>query len=179
MSTLTRLYEKIDDIGMAMMTTRRADGHLRSRAMAMQKAAPGADLWLVTREGTGKLDEIAADPHVNLSFFRSTNMEWISVSGLATVSRDRATIQALYAPDWSMWFDEEGDPRHGTADDPRIVLIGITVHAAEFLSVDSPRPVLLFEMAKGWLTGTEPELGEMHALQQPRRPVVAADPRVE
>ena len=71
-----------------------------------------------------------------------------------------------------MWFPDDGaDPRHGTPDDPRMVLIGVTVHAAEFLSIEKPRPVLLFELAKGWLTGTEPELGEMHTLDQPRRPL--------
>jgi len=51
------------------------------------------------------------------------------------------------------------------------VLIGVTVHAAEFLEVNKPRPVLLYEFVKGWLTGTEPEIGEMHALEEPgRRP---------
>ena len=61
-----------------------------------------------------------------------------------------------------MWFPDEGDPRHGTKDDPRMVLIGVNVHAAVFLEVNKPQPVVLFEMIKGWVTGTEPELGEMH-----------------
>ena len=60
-------------------------------------------------------------------------------------------------------------PRHGTPDDPRIVLIGVTVHGAEFLEVNKPRPVMLFELVKGWATGSEPELGEMHELVEPRR----------
>lgn len=170
MSTLTKLYDQIDAIGIAMMTTRRADGHLRSRAMATQKPAAGADLWFVAREGSSKLAEIAHDPHVNLAYFRSSNTEWVSVSGIATLSRDRGKIRELHAADWAMWFGTDGDERHGTAEDPRIVLIGVTVHAAEFLSIESPRPVLLFELAKGWLTGTEPHLGEMHALQHPHRP---------
>lgn len=170
MSTLTKLYELIDEIEIAMMTTRRPDGHLRSRAMATQKAAAGADIWFVTRKDTGKLAEIRHDPHVNLAYFKNSNTEWISVSGEAVVSDDRAKIHELYAPDWSIWFDKDGDPRHGTADDPRIVLIGVTVHAAEFLEVDAPRPVLLYELAKGWLTGTEPDLGQMHKLTRPHRP---------
>ena len=67
MSTeITKLYEMIDDLEIAMMTTRRPDGHLESRAMANQKRASGADLWFVTAEGTGKLRDIAADPHINL-----------------------------------------------------------------------------------------------------------------
>ena len=33
---LEMLYDHIDDIEIAMMTTRRADGHLQSRAMATE-----------------------------------------------------------------------------------------------------------------------------------------------
>ena len=74
---------------------------------------------------------------------------------------ERPSEDRSYQPDWSVWFPNEGDARHGTADNPRIVLIGVKVHAAEFLEVNKPRPVLLYEFVKGWLTGTEPEFGEM------------------
>ena len=170
MTPLQTLYDRVDDIAVAMMTTRRPDGHMRARAMATQKAAGGADLWFVTAEGSGKLDELAGDPHLNLSYYRDSNREWVSVSGVAALSRDRQKIRELYQPDWSLWFATDGDPRHGTPDDPRMVLIGVTVHAAEFLAIDAPRPMLLYELVKGWLTGREPELGEAHALQHPRRP---------
>ena len=64
---LDTFYEMVDDIGIAMMTTRRPDGHLESRAMANQKRAAGADLWFVTAEGASKLRSLEADPHINLS----------------------------------------------------------------------------------------------------------------
>jgi general stress protein 26 len=163
---LEKLYSHIEDIEIAMMTTRRADGHLQSRAMATQRRADGADLWFVTTENTPKLRDLAFDPHINLSYYKDRTREWISVSGLATVSSDRRKIHELYAADWKMWFPDEGDPRHGTKDDPRMVLIGVNVHAAVFLEVNKPQPVVLFEMIKGWVTGTEPELGEMHRVEK-------------
>ena len=92
-------------------------------------------------------------------------MEWVSVSGLASVSRDREKIRELYATDWKAWFGEEGDPRHGTPEDPRMVLIGVDVHAAVFLEVNKPQPVVLYEVVKGWLTGSEPDIGEMHRIE--------------
>jgi len=162
---LAKFYELVEDVEVAMMTTRRPDGHLRSRAMANQKRADGADLWFVTSVGTDKLADLAHDSHVNLSYYQNSTREWISVSGIAAISRDRAKIRELYAPDWKMWFGDGGDLRHGTADDPRMVLVGVTIHAAEFLEVDKPRPVVLYELAKGWLTGTEPDLGKMHELK--------------
>jgi general stress protein 26 len=169
-NSLDALYKLIGEIKIAMLTTRRQDGHLESRAMATQKPAPGADLWFVTSDGTAKLDDIARDPHVNLGFVKSDTWEWISVSGLARTSRDRETVRRLYAPDWKAWFPEEGDPRHGTADDPRMVLIGVNVHAATFFEVNKPKPVVLFELVKGWVTGTEPNVGEMHEVGEARRP---------
>ena len=167
MSTeLEKLYEQIEDVEIAMMTTRRADGHLQSRAMATQKRAAGADLWFVTLEDTAKLRDLEQDPHVNLSYYKDRTREWVSVSGIATLTRDRAKIQELYAADWKMWFPEGDDPRHGTPDDPRMVLIGVIVHAAEFLEVNKPQPVVLFEMVKGWLTGTRPDVGDMHRVRR-------------
>src|ERR1044072_5984182 len=101
---LGQLYTHIEDIEIAMLTTRRADGHLQSRAMATQKRASGADLWFVTLEDTPKLRDLAADPHVNLSYYKDRTREWISISGIARISRDRAKIHELYAEDWRAWF---------------------------------------------------------------------------
>jgi len=166
---LDKLYDLIDTIKFAMMTTRRPDGHLESRAMANQKRLEGADLWFVTAEGTDKLRDLEHDPHVNLAYVKEGSHEWVSVSGIARLSRDRERIRALYEPDWKVWFGQEGDPRHGTADDPRMVLIGVDVHAAVFLEVNKSKPVVLFELAKGWFTGARVELGETHELTEPHR----------
>ena len=163
---LAGLYSHIDDIEIAMMTTRRPDGHLESRAMATQKRTPGADLWFVSCDGTAKLRDLEHDPHVNLAYYKDRTREWVSVSGTATISRDRQKIHELYAPDWAIWFPKDGDPRHGTKDDPRMVLIGVDIHAAVYLDVDKPQPVVLFEMVKGWLTGTDPKIGTMHHVEK-------------
>ena len=163
---LKQLYDHIDDIEIAMMTTRRADGHLQSRAMATQRRAEGADLWFVTLDGTAKVRDLAADPHVNLSYYKDRTREWVSVSGVAHVIADRQKIHELYAPDWKAWFPKGDDPRHGTADDPRMVLIGVDVHAAAFLEVNTPQPVVLYEVVKGFLTGSTPDIGEMHHIEK-------------
>jgi general stress protein 26 len=134
--------------------------------MATQKRASGADLWFVTLDGAEKLHDLSADPHVNLAYYKDRTREWISVSGIARVSRDRAKIHELYAPDWQVWFPKEGDPRHGTKDDPRMVLIGVDIHAAVFLEMNKPQPVVLFELVKGWVTGSTPELGELHRVDK-------------
>ena len=161
---LQKLYELIEEMETAMFATRRADGRLVSRPMATQKRAAGADLWFVTMRGTEKLDEIAGDPHVNLAYFKDRTREWVSVSGRARVTDDRAKIHELYMPDWRAWFGDEGGEKDGTPDDPRMILIGVDVEMAMFLEVNKPQPVVLFEVVKGMITGKAPDVGEVQTI---------------
>lgn len=156
-----RLYELIEDIEVAMLTSRARDGSLMARPMATQRRADGAHLWFVTAEGMPKLAEIGADPNVNLSYFKSRTKEWVSVSGVARIVRDRAKIRELYDPSWKIWFPNEGSPRDGGPDDPRMVLLGIEVRLAHFMTVDKPAPVVVFEYLKGLATGRMPRIGEI------------------
>jgi general stress protein 26 len=158
-----KLYELIDKVDVALLTTRRSDGHLVSRPMASQDRAPGADLWFVTAKDSGKLEEILGDPHVNVTYYREKTREWVSVSGQAFVTDDRKMVRRLYKPDWKIYFPEEtgGD---GSAEDPRIVLIGIEAQSVVFMTSDKPGPLALFEIARAFVTGSSPDLGEMHRL---------------
>jgi general stress protein 26 len=154
------LYELIEGIEIAMFTTRRDDGHLVSRPMATQARAEGADLWFVTDTTTEKLDELANDAHVNVSYYKDKSREFVSVSGIARVVQDRAKIRELWRPDWKAWFGGSGE-KSGTPEDPRIALIGVDADSAVFLKIDKPRPVVLFEVARAIATGKTPELGEV------------------
>ena len=160
---LEKFYAMIEDIDIAMMTTRRPDGHLVSRPMALQeKSAPGADFWFVAARESDKVAELQGDPHLNLSFYKDRTREWVSVSGTAVLTDDRALIRQLYMPDWKAWFSEDGGPQAGTPDDPRLFLIGVRAYSAHFMTVDKPQPVVLFEIVKGRLTGSAPDIGEVH-----------------
>lgn len=157
---LEDLYDLIEGIEIAMFTTRRSDGRLVSRPMATQTQAQGSDLWFVTDIESHKLEELQSDPHVNLAYYRDRTREWVSVSGTATVSHDRRAIRELYRPDWKAWFGDEGGERDGGPDDPRLALILVDVDSVTYLKVDKPRPIVLFEVAKGMLTGSRPDVGE-------------------
>jgi hypothetical protein len=78
------------------------------------------------------------DPHVNLAYYDG-NAEWASVSGTRRAHRSARRFRELYRRGLRLWFPDDGDdPRHGTPDDPRMVLIGVTIHAAAFLEVNKP-----------------------------------------
>ena len=163
---LDQMYGLVEGIEIAMFTTRRPDGHLVSRPMATQARAAGADLWFVTDGEAHKLDELQHDPHVNVSYFRDRTMEWVSVSGTARVVTDRAKIHELYRPDWRAWFTDQGGERDGGPDDPRLTLVAVDAHSVVYMKNDTPRPVVLFEVVKGIITGQQPDVGETHVLHE-------------
>lgn len=174
--TLDELWTLVDGIEIAMLTTRRADGHMVSRPMATQKRASGADFWFSTVKTLPKVAEIETDPRVNLSYYRDRTKEWVSVSGEATISQDRAKIRELWAPDWKIWFPKDGTKDSGGPNDPRIVLIGVKVHFAQYMTVDKPQPLVLFEIVKSLMTGKTPEMGEVKVVSMRRgagRPAAA------
>jgi general stress protein 26 len=156
---LGQLYELIDDIEIALMTTRRADGSLVSRPMATQARAEGSDLWFVTNAETAKIDELETDPNVNLAYYKNGTYEFVSVSGIARLSRDPARIRQLYSPDWRAWFGDEGGARNGGPEDPRLVLVLVEAHSATYLKAKHGKVVTLFNVVKGAVTGERPNVG--------------------
>jgi len=158
---IDELYDLIRGIETAMFTTRRPNGQLVSRPMATQDRIDGADLWFVTDTDTHKVDELQMDPHVNLAYFNGKTREWVSVSGVAHVSKNRNRIRQLYQEDWKAYFGDEGGDRDGGPNDPRIALIMVEAESATYMKVNKPKPIVLFEVLKGKLTGSRVDIGEV------------------
>jgi general stress protein 26 len=157
---LEDLYKLIDGIETAMLTTRRPDGSLVSRAMQTQRRTAGVDLWFMCNWFSDKLDEIATDPHVNVSYYRDRTREWVSVSGRAIISRDRQLIHGLYQPDWKAWLGDDG-AHDGSADDPRIALILVEAESVTYSKKDRPTPVVLFNIMRAMITGEPPKVADL------------------
>ena len=119
---IDELYDLIEGIETAMFTTRRPNGQLVSRPMATQERIAEADLWFVTDATAHKLDELVLDPHVNCSYYNNRTHEWVSVSGVAHVSKNRAKIRQLYKEEWKGLLGDEGGSRDGGPTDPRVAL---------------------------------------------------------
>ena len=163
---LDDLYKLIDGIEVAMFTTRRADGQLVSRPMQAQKRNEHADLWFVTDIESHKLDELQHDAHVNLAFYKDRTREWVSIAGTARISQDRDLIGEVYQPDWRAWFGDEGGERDGGPGDPRLALVLVQAQSVIYSITTKPQPLVLFEVAKGIVTGSPPKVSDERTLSQ-------------
>jgi general stress protein 26 len=150
---IAKLIELIKDINTAMLTTVQADGTLRSRPMMHQKVEPDGTLWFFTQASSPKADEVRQDGHVNVSYAHPGNEKYVSVSGEATIVRDRAKAKELWSPLLKAWFPKG-------PDDPDLVLLRVRADRAEYWDVSSSTMVQLFGMVKALVTGKQYDPGE-------------------
>lgn len=148
-----KLIEKIKDIKVAMMTTMETDGSLRSRPMRHSDVKADGIIWFFTGYESGKSHEIQNDSHVNLSYSEPKDELYVSVSGRASLTRDRAMIDELWSPALTAWFPEG-------KDDPNIGLIRVSIDKAEYWDAPNSVMVHLYGMVKAAITGEPAHPGD-------------------
>ncbi|HET9087471.1 MAG TPA: pyridoxamine 5'-phosphate oxidase family protein, partial [Acidobacteriaceae bacterium] len=114
----------IQGIKIAMLTTHSGQ-RLHSRPMATQQADFKGDLWFLSRAESGEVDEIEHGAMVNLTYVNSDSHAYVSLSGRAELTRDRAKIEELWKPTHYAWFPLG-------KDDPEIMVIKVIVEEAEY-----------------------------------------------
>jgi general stress protein 26 len=88
---------------------------------------------------------------VNVSFADASDQKYVSVSGTAVVSNDRAKIKQLFSTPAKAWWN--------SAEDPNIRVLKIAPESAEYW--DSPGSVISYvKMAAAAVSGTRPDIGE-------------------
>lgn len=154
---IEKLKTLIEDIDFCMLTTI-SGGHLRSRPMSTQQFEFDGDLWFFTSDNTHKVEEIKADDRVNVAYSEPGNDRYVSVSGRASVVRDRAKIEELWSPVLKAWFPEG-------LEDPTLCLLKIAVEEAEYWDTPSGKIVQLVGFLKALATGQQIEVGEYEKIK--------------
>ena len=147
---LKKLGDMIGGIDIGMLTTVEEDGSLRSRPMwAIRKEVEQGLLWFFTRASAHKTAEIEHEHHVGVAFSAPNKQDYVSVSGRATLVRDRAKIDQFWSSAVKVWFPK-GE------DDPDVALLRVTIDKGEYWDAPSGTMLYLFGLAKAALTGEPP-----------------------
>jgi len=150
---IEKLNDLINDIDFAMLTTVDTDGVLRSRPMSTQKTEFDGELWFFTSDKTHKVEEVERDNRVNASYAKPEDNVYVSVSGAASISKDRTKMEELWNPILKAWF-----PRG--LDDPNICLLKVDVEQAEYWDSPSSTLVQIVGFVKALVTGQRADGGE-------------------
>jgi general stress protein 26 len=156
-----KLYQLIEGIHVAMLTTVDEDGSLHARPMGNNQPKHRDDdrevgdnaLLFLSRASAHKAIELGHDARVSVTFADPSSQTYISVSGKASISRDRARAEAIWSAWAKVWFP-------GGLDDSDLAVLTVTIDKAEYWDSPSGTFVLLYGLATQALTGHPPHLGE-------------------
>lgn len=147
-----KVWNLIKDIKVGMLST--SDGKsLRARPMHIVQEEYDGTLWFFTDTQADKTDEIKDDQHVGITFSDSDEGLYVSLSGLATLTREQSLIEKFWNPFIAAWFPEG-------KESPNVALIEIKVEAGEHWDADNSRLLELFKIAKANLTAEKPDMGQ-------------------
>ena len=125
---------------------------MRGRPMSTKTSDNDRCLWFLTHKDSAKVLEVQDDSRVNVSFADPSKYTFVSVSGHASVTDDKAKIDELWTADAGLWFDDG-------KNDPNLTLIKVEPTDAEYWSSKNGSFVTLFKMAKAAVTGEQPDIG--------------------
>jgi general stress protein 26 len=148
--------EKIRKIAEAsrscLFGTMHEGGSLDVRPMAVQKVDESGRLWFLSGRDSNKNHRLEHDSRVQLIFANPGASEYMSLSGRATVSDERALREKFWSPMATTWFP-------GGVDDPQLTVIGVEVDGGHYWDTVHGKAVTLAKIAAGAVTGRNLNVG--------------------
>ncbi|WP_195162949.1 pyridoxamine 5'-phosphate oxidase family protein [Mesorhizobium sp. NBSH29] len=139
-----RLYEIIDDVSIAMLTTLEKDGSLHTRPMANQKADKHGAIWFFTEKNGTVAKNVENNAKLSLGYAGSG--AYAVVAGKGRMVEDKAMIERLWSEAVLAWFPEG-------KDDPNLALLRVDPDLGEYWSFPSAPVSRVVGYVKAKLTG--------------------------
>lgn len=152
--SLQKLAELIADVRVAMLTTFPADQHATNappahvRPMYTQKVEPNefdGTLWFMTDAESGKVDELAENSQVVVTYSAPDKNRYVVVYGTARAERDPDKARELWNVHAKGWYPDGPTDRS-------LMLIEVRIDSAEYWDGPSNTSYLL-KLLKAVATG--------------------------
>ena len=118
------------DLDFCMLTTHSSDGQLRARPMSNNREVEfDGDVWFFSAADSRKVEDVSADPRVELSYADTARFIFLSLSGKAEIVRDADKKRELWIKDLERWFEDGPDSED-------VVLIKVTPDVVAYWNGD-------------------------------------------
>jgi general stress protein 26 len=143
---ISKMREIAEDINICMFCTHSAELPFSTRPMATQKVDEQGNIWFLSGKESDKNHEIKNDDMVQLIYAKPGDYKFMTVTGHATVSKDREKIEEMWTPIAKTWF-------HGGKDDPDLTVICVRPQSAYYWDTKNNKMVSMLKIAAGAITG--------------------------
>ena len=149
---IKKLKELAEDINICMFCTKTGKIPFETRPMGTQKVDDEGNFWFFSAADSDKNSEIKSDQDVQLLYAKVSDSHYLSVSGKATISKDKTKIDELWNKMAEAWFK-------GGKDDPNLTVICVKPTDAHYWDTKNGRMISLLKIAISAISGKKMDGG--------------------
>jgi general stress protein 26 len=149
-----KIWDLIKNAHSALLVSTAPDGRLDSRPMGCVQTDFEGTLWFLTFAHSQKVDEIARDSQVLVSYTSPSDYEYVSLSGSARIVKDAEKLKELWSEAFRVWFP-------AGLDEPELTLLAVRVEEAKYWTNAASVVTYGWAYLKARLFGTSPAPGEV------------------
>lgn len=143
---IKKLKEIAEDIKICMFCTKTEKLPFQTRPMGTQKVDDDGKLWFLSAADSDKNEEIKQDENVQLIYSKASDSHFLSVSGKASITRDKTKINELWNKWAEAWFK-------GGKDDPRLTVVCVEPIDAHYWDTKNGKMITLIKLAISAFSG--------------------------
>lgn len=150
---LTKLRELVDKIDIGMLCTYPGDdGYVHSVPMSRQEIDEQGNIWYLFSANSETYKNLQRDKKISILFAHVGDYNFLSINGIATISRDEARIDKYWNKFVEAWF-EKGK------DDPNIRVLKVNVEDAQYWDNKTNKLFTLIKVAASAISGSKLDIG--------------------
>lgn len=148
----SKMKELAENIDFTMMETNLNGKPSHIVPMSTKEIDVDGCIWFLSNKNSDHNSFLNSDNSIQLIYSKPSDMEFMTIFGHASVTTDKAILEALYGKSDDAWF--EG------VDDPNLTAIKVVPKAAHYWDTKNNKLVSLLKIGLGAITGEKQDLGE-------------------
>lgn len=144
-----KIKEMAEAIDFTMMATNLEQTPLHMIPMSTKKVDAQGNIWFLSNKNSTHNQNLMNDANLHLIYADKSDMQFLNIYGMATITTDRKMIDELYGKTDNTWFDGK--------DDPNITAISVRPTEAYYWDPKNNKLVTLVKMGLGTITGNQPD----------------------
>jgi len=143
---LKKFKKIVEDVRVCMFITNNQTEEEHTRPMSVVDVEENGTLWFYTDIRSIKVEEVATDRKVHLTFAHPGKESYMDVCGTGHIETDRALVKQKWTPVVKAYFPDG-------ADDPNIALLRVQPYSVYYWEAETGKMVQFFKMAVSAVTG--------------------------
>jgi len=149
---IKKMKELAESIDFTMMATNLSEHPIHAIPMSTKKVDGDGAIWFLSGRDSEHNANIKKTDQVQLFYSKPSNMEFMTVSGTATITTDRTILENLYSKSDDMWFDG--------LDDPNLTAIKVEPTNGQYWDSKHSNLISFFKMGVAAISGEQPDISE-------------------